>query len=783
MKRLIIILACLLALPSVAKPNRPLTEKDMGAYLFTFFSDPTHGLFMAISYDGYTFTAVNNGKPVISGDSIAEQHGIRDPHIYRAPNGKFYIAMTDLHIFGKQKGIRTTQWDRPDAFGWGNNRGLVLMASDDLIHWTHHVARIDKLFPERFGEIGCAWAPQTIWDPEVGKPMVYFTIRQQAGGRTKLYYSYADEAFTTLETEPQLLFEYPDSTIQVLDADIIAIDGLQIDDSRFNGGSKSVNRKSVNRKSVNRKSVNRKYFMTYVAQENPGGIKYMISDRINHFEPPLPGEVGGGLEQIDAERTGCEAPNVWKRIGQNKWVVMYDIYSIHPNNFGFVETSDFKTFTPLGHFNEGVMKLTNFTSPKHGSVIHITKAEAKRLENYWNTVGADPVSARTIRSGELWRDDGGRHINAHGGGVLKYGDTYYWFGEHKSEHTSDALVGVMCYASKDLVNWRNCGVALSVTDPAPGQDGQRRRGRRGATTDSDIEQGCILERPKVIYNKVTGKFCMWFHLELKGRGYDAARYGVAVADRPEGPYKFLYSSRADAGEWPVEFDAAAIAVADTLDAKHYKDWTPAWRKAVGQGLFVKRDFGTGQMSRDMTLYVDDDGKAYHIFSSEENLTLHIAELTADYLHHTGRYIRVAPAGHNEAPAIFKHDGTYWMITSGCTGWAPNEARMFSAPSIWGPWTQHPNPCRGAKVESTQLQSLEASPTKSQRSEALPTKPELTFGGQSTYILPVGDQFVFMADIWRPDHPIDARYIWLPIEFEDGKPVVRWRDEWTLPKDL
>ena len=695
MKRLLfIILAALLAFPMVAKPKRTLTEKDMGAYLFTFFSDPTHGLFMAISYDGYTFTAVNNGEPIISGDSIAEQHGIRDPHIYRAPNGKFYIAMTDLHIMGKQKGIRTTQWERPDEFGWGNNRGLVLMASDDLIHWTHHVARIDKLFPERFGEIGCAWAPQTIWDPQTGKPMVYFTIRQQAGGRTKLYYSYADEDFTTLETEPQLLFEYPDETTQVLDADICPMpDG--------------------------------RYFMTYVSQDNPAGIKYMISDRINHFDDFHP-------EQIDAENGACEAPNVWKRIGQNKWVIMYDIYSIRPNNFGFVETSDFKTFTPLGHFNEGKMKLTNFESPKHGSVIHITKAEAKRLENYWESQQKKP---KTIRSGELWYDTDGRHINAHGGGILKYNDTYYWFGEHKDERTSDALVGVMCYSSKDLVNWRNCGVALSVTDPAPGQDGQRRWGRRGATTDSDIERGCILERPKVIYNPVTKKFCMWFHLELKGQGYNAARYGVAVADRPEGPYKFLYSQRANAGTWPVE--------GSPLNFDEY----------------LKRDFNPGQMSRDMTLFVDDDGKAYHIFSSEENYTLHIAELTGDYLHHTGRYTRVAPGGQNEAPAIFKHDGTYWMITSGCTGWAPNEARMFSAPSIWGPWTQHPNPCRGPKADKT-------------------------FEGQSTFVLEVGGEkqevrHIFMADIWRPNHPIDARYIWLPIEFEDGKPVVRWRDEWTL----
>ena len=224
--------------------KKKLSEKQMGAYLFTFFNDATHSLFMATSYDGYTFTAVNNGEPIIAGDSIAEQQGIRDPHIYRAPNGSFYMVLTDLHIFGKEKGLRTSQWERPDQYGWGNNRGLVLMKSDDLIHWTHTVVRIDKLFPEKFGDIGCAWAPETIWDPEEGKLMVYFTIREKAGGRTKLYYSYANENFTTLETEPQLLFEYPNDKVQVLDADICPMpDG--------------------------------RYFMSYVAQENPGGVKYM----------------------------------------------------------------------------------------------------------------------------------------------------------------------------------------------------------------------------------------------------------------------------------------------------------------------------------------------------------------------------------------------------------------------------------------------------------------------------------------------------------------------------
>ena len=88
-------------------------------------------------------------------------------------------------------------------------------------------------------------------------------------------------------------------------------------------------------------------------------------------------------QQVDFESGSCEAPNVWKRIGEDKWVLMYDCYGIRTHNFGFVETNDFVNFTPLGHFNEGVMKSTNFTSPKHGAVIHLTEEEADRLATHW----------------------------------------------------------------------------------------------------------------------------------------------------------------------------------------------------------------------------------------------------------------------------------------------------------------------------------------------------------------------------------------------------------------
>ena len=346
----------------------------------------------------------------------------------------------------------------------------------------------------------------------------------------------------------------------------------------------------------------------------------------------------------------------------------------------------------------------------------------------------------TIKSGEIWPDNNGKHVNAHGGGVLYHDGKYYWFGEHKSENTSAALVGVNCYSSTNLTDWKYEGVALPVSDDP----------------ESDITSGCVIERPKVIYNKKSGKFVMWFHLELKGQGYGAARAAVAVSDNIAGPYKYISSSRVNKGFYPIDMSDEVRKI-KFEKSMFDKWWTTDWYKAVENGLFVKRDMETGQMSRDMTLFVDDDGKAYHIYSSEENLTLHIAELTDDYTAHTGKYVRVAPAGHNEAPAIFKRNGIYWMITSGCTGWDPNAARMFSSTSIWGPWKQYSNPCRGEKSE-------------------------ITFGGQSTFILPVigkKDVYIFMGDIWKPKYPIDARYIWLPIRFENDIPYIEWIDEWRI----
>ena len=116
----------------------------------------------------------------------------------------------------------------------------------------------------------------------------------------------------------------------------------------------------------------------------------------------------------------------------------------------------------------------------------------------------------------------------------------------------------------------------------------------------------------------------------------------------------------------------------------------------------------------------------------------------------------------EAPAIFKKDGKYYLMMSGCSGWAPNAARTAVADNIFGPWKELGNPCEGEGAE-------------------------LTYRSQSTYILKLQETkdiklsgkelYIYVGDRWNPDDLLDSRYIWLPIRFDDGRFLVEWKDAW------
>ena len=265
-------------------------------------------------------------------------------------------------------------------------------------------------------------------------------------------------------------------------------------------------------------------------------------------------------------------------------------------------------------------------------------------------------------------------------------------------------IGVACYSSSDLYNWTYEGLALEMlenTDEAPLEYPQ-----------TDIRVGEVLERPKVLYNEATGKYVMWMHID--NGWYGDSRAGVAVADSPTGPFEYIESFR------PGD-----------------------------------------KMSRDMTVFQDDDGAAYIYFSTDENASLAVCCLSDDYLSCEGEATYVIPGGWREAPALFKYNGIYYMITSGCTGWDPNAADYATAPSPLGPWTRHGNPCKGEGAN-------------------------LTYGGQSAFVLPVDAEkghFIFIADIWRPSHHDESGFIWLPIQVrEDGTIRMDWINGWTL-KDI
>jgi len=318
---------------------------------------------------------------------------------------------------------------------------------------------------------------------------------------------------------------------------------------------------------------------------------------------------------------------------------------------------------------------------------------------------AGAASHTQFRPGEIWTDTSGAPINGHGGGILYHDKVYYWYGEIKSGKTwlpecnrswggrRVETVGISCYSSQDLYNWKYEGNVLPAVQDDP---------------NHDLHKSKVMERPKVLYNAATKQFVMWMHID--SQDYALAHAGVATSSSPTGPFRYVGSFRPD-----------------------------------------------GAMSRDMTVFMDDDGKAYLFHASENNATMHISLLTDDYLKPSGRFVRVFEGRSMEAPAVFKHQGRYYLMASGCTGWAPNEARSAVAESIWGPWKELGNPCRGHQTETT-------------------------FQGQSTYFLPVAGKpgmFILMADRWNQNDLPDSRYLWLPVTFTGKGFEVRWQTTWRL----
>ena len=324
MRKLILTL-CATAMAAVctAQPN----EKKV-AYLFTYFTGNApdkEQICYALSDDGYNYTPLNGGNPVISSDTIAYTQCVRDPHILRCEDGKtFYMVVTDMK----------------SSLGWASNRGMVLLKSTDLVNWQHSAINFPTKYPKQWGNVTRVWAPETIFDRNAGKYMVFYSLRtNDEDSFDRIYYSYVNDDFTDLEGEPQYLFDRGTATI---DGDIVynPSDGL---------------------------------YHLFFKSEGGRGI-FQATSKTLTAEPgkPLGSQWTVHEAHVDQTEVQVEGVGVCQSIDGKSWIVMYDCYTSH--YYQFCKSPDLKHFEVVKNTaTEG-----KFT-PRHGTIIPITQAEKDRL--------------------------------------------------------------------------------------------------------------------------------------------------------------------------------------------------------------------------------------------------------------------------------------------------------------------------------------------------------------------------------------------------------------------
>ena len=451
MKKLLTTLACAISLSGLGLHAANPVEDQCVAYLFTYFKGnhiSQEQVCYAVSMDGYSYWALNNNQPVIDSKVISSTGGVRDPHILRAEDGKtFYMVLTDM----------------VSDNGWSSNRAMVMLKSTDLVNWSHSVINMQKKYAKQ-ERLKRVWAPQTIYDAEAGKYMVYWSMLH-GNGQDIIYYAYANEEFNDLEGEPKPLF-LPKNGKSCIDGDIVYKDGI--------------------------------YHMFYKTEGHGNGIKVATTKSLTS---------GQWEEQDDYKqqtKDAVEGAGTFKLIGQDKYILMYDVYM--RGSYQFTETTDLKNFKVID--NEVKM---NF-HPRHGTIIPITRAELKRITDKWG---------KPEELGELPQNPilPGFHADPE---ILFSKQT----GKYYIYSTTDGQPGwggwyFTVFSSTDLKEWKDEGVMLDL------------RSTQVSWANGNAWAPCIEEK------LIDGKYKYFFYYSgnpVKGGG---KQIGVAIADHPTGPFKDL----------------------------------------------------------------------------------------------------------------------------------------------------------------------------------------------------------------------------------------------------
>ena len=303
------------------KPNQ--AQEDYVAYLFAYFSGNAPNqekLFYAVSVDGYNFKTLNGGKAVWS--SNVGTKCIRDPYIFKGEDGFYYLLATDMKA----------------TAGWDSNRNILTAKSSDLVNWKEvTIIPIANASPN-MKRADRAWAPQAIYDPEKKSYMIYFAARVPGiDNRTIMYYAYSKD-LKKLDTDPKILIA-PKNGNDAIDSDII-----------FENG---------------------KYYMYYKNETN----KRIYLAKADHANGPYT-----EIKQVSEGSRGVEGPNIYKKIGTNKWLMMSDAY--RDRFYVMQETTDLENFKTVDR------KAYSFDfTPRHGYVIPITAEQYNALTKNYPSAG------------------------------------------------------------------------------------------------------------------------------------------------------------------------------------------------------------------------------------------------------------------------------------------------------------------------------------------------------------------------------------------------------------
>jgi len=422
---------------------QPQDPNEMVAYLFTYFNsnDPKdEQICYALSEDGYNYTPINDGMPVISSDTIALTQCVRDPHILRCEDGKtFYMVVTDMK----------------SNLGWNSNRGMVLLKSTDLINWQHTAINFPTRYTKTWKNVQRVWAPETIYDRKAGKYMVFYSLASSdRGSYDKIYYQYANKDFTDLEGEPKWLFDAGCATI---DGDIVYNEADQM------------------------------YHLFYKQEAGRGIYQAVAKELTDKWQM-----IGGNVEQT---KESVEGVGVCKAIDGKSWIIMYDCYG--NGHYQFCKSEDLKTF----QFVQNTEMRGKFT-PRHGTIIPITRAEKERL------LKAFPNHKQPILSGF--------HADPE---VLYSNKTkkYYIYS------TTDGTPGwgghdFSVFSSENLVDWKDEGKMLDV------------KGDQVKWATGNAWAPCIIEK------KVGKAYKYFFYFSAHNPLSNRKEIGVAVSDSPTGPF-------------------------------------------------------------------------------------------------------------------------------------------------------------------------------------------------------------------------------------------------------